>query len=372
MALGAATDEALGERRRIGRQHGVDGVGGHPVGGESIVGGESSAGTEPMTGGESFAGVEPVAGGESFAGVEPVADGPDEPVGVAAGPSDPGATESHVIGITGPPGGGKSTLVDALIDDRRAKGQRVAVIAVDPSSLVTGGAVLGDRVRMNAHATDDGVFIRSIATRGHLGGVTAATFDVVDLCSLAGWQTIIIETVGVGQSEIEIARIADTTIVVANPGQGDAVQARKAGLFEIGDVFVLNKADRPGARRAASDLREMLHGRGDGTVPVLETVASQYADGGRAGVAELNAWLDDRWTGLCSGDELAAVRAHRSIARVDSLVAVAAEQAQAAALASARARGVRDRVESGLLGVHAGADQIAALFLRPADPTEPV
>jgi LAO/AO transport system kinase len=162
------------------------------------------------------------------------------------------------VGITGAPGAGKSTLTDRLVSRIRALGETVAVLAVDPSSPFSGGAILGDRVRMQDHATDTGVFIRSMATRGHLGGLAVATPQAARVLDAVGTPWILIETVGVGQVEVEIAGHADTTVVVLNPGWGDAVQAAKAGLLEVADVFVVNKADRPGTRDTVRDLEGML------------------------------------------------------------------------------------------------------------------
>ena len=163
-----------------------------------------------------------------------------------------------VIGVTGSPGAGKSSLVDRLIASLREQGRRVGVVAVDPSSAYSGGAILGDRVRMQGHATDDGVFIRSMASRGHMGGLARAASDAVDLMDAAGYDPVIIETVGVGQDEIEVARAADVVTVVLVPGMGDDIQAIKAGILEIADVFVINKADRPGADKVAADLDAMM------------------------------------------------------------------------------------------------------------------
>jgi LAO/AO transport system kinase len=165
---------------------------------------------------------------------------------------------AYTVGITGAPGAGKSTLTSALIDLVRGRDERVAVLAIDPSSPFTGGAILGDRVRMGAHALDDGVFIRSMATRGHLGGLAVAAPEAVRVLAVAGYPWVLLETVGVGQVEVEVVGQADTTMVVVNPGWGDTVQANKAGLMEIADVFVVNKADRPGAKETVRDLDRML------------------------------------------------------------------------------------------------------------------
>jgi len=170
----------------------------------------------------------------------------------------PKSGNAYTVGITGAPGAGKSTLTSAVIGHLRAQDLNVAVLAIDPSSPFTGGAILGDRVRMQDHATDTGVFIRSMATRGHLGGLSLATTEAIRLLDAVGCPWILVETVGVGQVEVEIAGKADTTIVVVNPGWGDAVQANKAGLMEIADVFVINKADRKGADETRRDLEQML------------------------------------------------------------------------------------------------------------------
>lgn len=165
---------------------------------------------------------------------------------------------SWIVGVTGPPGAGKSTLTNVVVADLRSRGARIAVLAVDPSSPRSGGALLGDRIWMRSHAADAGVYIRSMASRGHLGGLSLATADAARLLGVAGFDFVILETVGVGQSEVEIARIADVTLLVLTPGAGDAVQAAKAGVMEIADIFVVNKADRDGVRRLESDIRGTL------------------------------------------------------------------------------------------------------------------
>jgi LAO/AO transport system kinase len=215
---------------------------------------------------------------------------------------------AYTVGITGSPGAGKSTLTNALLRVVRGGGDPVAVLAVDPSSPFTGGAILGDRVRMSDHATDDGVFIRSMATRGHLGGLSLATLEAVRVLDAAGWPWVLIETVGVGQVEVEVAGAADTTIVVVNPGWGDAVQANKAGLLEIADLFVINKADRPGADETRRDLERML----DLTAtegwrpPVLATTAATGD-----GVPELWAAIGEHRQHLSAGGRLEQQRAAR-------------------------------------------------------------
>ena len=186
--------------------------------------------------------------------------------------------EAHLVGITGPPGSGKSTLVNALTDEWRRRGRRVGIVAVDPSSPYTGGAIMGDRIRMMGHAADRDVFMRSMATRGELGGIAAATWMAAAALDAAGYDPILIETVGAGQSDVEIARMAETTVVVEVPEMGDEVQAIKAGLLEVADLLVVNKGDRPGADLAARHLRAMLSTAG-GRVqrkppPILLTTAT--------------------------------------------------------------------------------------------------
>jgi LAO/AO transport system kinase len=212
----------------------------------------------------------------------------------------PLAGDAHLVGVTGAPGSGKSTLVAALVSAVRVSGRPVAVLAVDPSSPITGGAILGDRVRMQVHAGDRDVFIRSMASRGHAGGLAASTVAAAAVLDASGFPLIFIETVGTGQSEVEVASIADTTLVVQAPEMGDEVQAIKAGLLEVADIVVVNKSDRPGADRAASQLRAMLtvgaqHDRrmGDRPRPKRPDVLLASALTG-AGVPELLAALDRR------------------------------------------------------------------------------
>ena len=166
--------------------------------------------------------------------------------------------KAHVIGITGPPGSGKSTLTDKIVGELRRLDKKVAVLAVDPSSPFSGGAILGDRIRMQRHATDDSVYIRSLATRGHLGGLSQAVYESVRVLDAAGFDSIIIETVGVGQSEVDIVRCADTIVLVSVPGLGDDIQTIKAGVMEIGDIFAVNKADKDGAKRVLREIKAML------------------------------------------------------------------------------------------------------------------
>ncbi|HEX2022801.1 MAG TPA: methylmalonyl Co-A mutase-associated GTPase MeaB [Candidatus Thermoplasmatota archaeon] len=188
----------------------------------------------------------------------------------------PRTGRAHVVGITGAPGTGKSTLVDRVIERERKAGRRVGVVAVDPSSPFTGGALLGDRLRMSARQTDPGVFIRSMATRGHLGGLARASADAARILDAAGYDLVLVETVGVGQSEVDVVRLADTVLVVTVPGMGDEVQNIKAGLMEIGDVFVVNKADREGAEKTMAELSAWLEHSPEAAwaPPVVRAVAA--------------------------------------------------------------------------------------------------
>ncbi|HEV7727499.1 MAG: Lysine arginine ornithine transport system kinase [Modestobacter sp.] len=241
----------------------------------------------------------------------------------------PHTGRAQVLGLTGPPGVGKSTTTTALVRAYRAAGKRVGVLAVDPSSPFSGGALLGDRVRMTDHAGDPGVFIRSMASRGHLGGLAWATPQALRVLDAAGCDVVLVETVGVGQSELEVASLADTTLVLLAPGMGDGIQAAKAGILEVADVFVVNKADRDGAAQTVRDLRSMLSlggqaGDGAWRPPIVSTVASRETDNGvpdvLARIEEHSAWL------AASGEGR-----RRRVAR-------AASEVEAIALAGLRAR----------------------------------
>ncbi len=237
----------------------------------------------------------------------------------------PYAGHAHVVGITGSPGVGKSTTTNALVSQLRAAGKRVGVLAVDPSSPFSGGALLGDRVRMQDHATDPGVFIRSMASRGHLGGLSWTTPQALRVLDAAGFDVVVVETVGVGQSEVEVAGLADTTVVLMAPGAGDGIQAAKAGILEIGDLYVVNKADRDGAEQVRRELRSMLSmssgssgsgQRPDGGwgPPIVLTVAQS----GR-GLDEVVAELDRHRAWLEQSGELGLRRTRRAREEIEAI-----------------------------------------------------
>ncbi len=271
------------------------------------------------------------------------------------------------LGITGPPGVGKSTLVDHLIAMARVGGLTVAVVAVDPSSPFSGGAILGDRVRMLRHSGDPGVYIRSMAARQHLGGLAAATRDAAYALDAFGFNVLLLETVGVGQNELDIMRVADTVVVVTAPGLGDSIQMLKAGILEIADLLVVNKADRPGAKEALVQLREMRHLSPPHTgwdVPILSTVAS---DG--TGVTDLWQAIGRHWEYLLSSGELDARRARRAEREVADLVEQALATRVRATLAARPVLGeILEQAKNGSLDPHTAAKAILDhLFPDPLD-----
>ena len=278
------------------------------------------------------------------------------------------AQRGYVVGITGPPGAGKSTVVDRLTASLRGEGQRVGIIAVDPSSPFTGGAVLGDRIRMQAHALDTGVFIRSMATRGAVGGVARATGHVVKLLAAFGFDWILIETVGVGQTELDIMKLADTTVVVLVPEAGDAVQAMKAGLLEAADIFVVNKADRPGAPALMAELTFTAHLQYTGSapravdweVPVLSTEAQNDV-----GVVELLETIRRHRATLEAAGALAERRRQRRRAELRGLLVDEFAASVERRLQSGELSRTFDEVAEGVVDPYSAAETILG---RPDPP----
>ena len=269
----------------------------------------------------------------------------------------PHTGRAHVIGLTGSPGVGKSTSTSALVRAFRDAGRRVGVLAVDPSSPFSGGALLGDRVRMGDHATDEGVFIRSMAARGHLGGLSWSTPQAMRVLDAAGFDVVLVETVGVGQSEVEVAGLADTTVVLLAPGMGDGIQAAKAGILEIGDVYVVNKADRDGAPQVARELRAMLNfaerGEGEWRQPILKTVAQTGE-----GVAEVVAALDDHRAWLGSSGTLGLRRARRARAEIEAIAVTSLRRRWAGVGEHEQLDDLAAAVAEGRSDPYAAADQL--------------
>jgi len=271
----------------------------------------------------------------------------------------PHSGRAQILGITGSPGVGKSTSTSALVSAYRAAGARVGVLAVDPSSPFSGGALLGDRVRMQEHATDDGVFIRSMAARGHLGGLAWATPQALRVLDAAGCDVVIVETVGVGQAEVEIASLADTTILLLAPGMGDGIQAAKAGVIEIADVFVVNKADRDGADQTVRDLRYMLslggrHSTAGAWRPeIVRTVASQGQ-----GIDDVVAAIGKHADWLRAGGELDRRRTARATTEIEAIV-VASIRAQLRDVSgNASLADLAGQVAAGTIDPYAAAERL--------------
>ena len=272
----------------------------------------------------------------------------------------PHTGRARVIGLTGSPGVGKSTSTSMLVRALRRRDLRVGVLAVDPSSPFSGGALLGDRIRLGEHALDPGVFIRSMASRGHLGGLAWATPQALRVMDAAGCEVILVETVGVGQSEVEIAGLADTTMVLLAPGMGDGVQAAKAGILEIGDVFVVNKADRDGADATVRELRQMIS-LGDRTEPglwrppVLKTVADRH-EGGEEVVEALDkhlAWMQEH-------GELDRRRRTRAASEVEAIALAGLRSRMGEVLGDGALADATEEVMTGRLDPYAAADQVVS------------
>jgi LAO/AO transport system kinase len=272
---------------------------------------------------------------------------------------------AHVVGLTGAPGVGKSTTTSALVSALRSAGRRVGVLAVDPSSPFTGGALLGDRIRMQEHSGDDGVFIRSMATRGHLGGLAASAPQAVRVLDAAGCDVVVVETVGVGQSEVEVAGLADTTVVLLAPGMGDAIQAAKAGILEVGNVYCVNKADRDGADATARELRTMVSiGRNlegsdasEWRPPIVQTVASRGE-----GVGELLEAINAHREYLEAHGQLHVLRRDRARAEIEALAVAGFRSRLTSGGSASRLKGLAAQVAAGEVDPYTAA---AALSGEP-------
>ena len=272
----------------------------------------------------------------------------------------PHTGHARIVGLTGSPGVGKSTTTSAIVRALRAKGERVGVLAVDPSSPFSGGALLGDRIRMQEHALDPGVYIRSMASRGHLGGLSWSTPQAMRVLDAAGCDDVLIETVGVGQSEVEIASHADTTVVLLAPGMGDGIQAAKAGILEIGDIFVVNKADRDGADATVRDLRHMIslgerHEAGDWRPPVIRCIASTGD-----GIDELVTALDEHLDWARRTGALRRRRVGRAANEIETIAVTTLRERIGDLRDGRRIAELAERVVEGVTDPYAAADSLLA------------
>jgi len=272
----------------------------------------------------------------------------------------PHTGHARIVGLTGSPGVGKSTTTSAIVRALRAKGERVGVLAVDPSSPFSGGALLGDRIRMQEHALDPGVYIRSMASRGHLGGLSWSTPQAMRVLDAAGCDDVLIETVGVGQSEVEIASHADTTVVLLAPGMGDGIQAAKAGILEIGDIFVVNKADRDGADATVRDLRHMIslgerHEAGDWRPPVIRCIASTGD-----GIDELVTALDEHLDWARRTGALRRRRVGRAANEIETIAVTTLRERIGDLRDGRRMAELAERVVEGVTDPYAAADSLLA------------
>lgn len=279
-----------------------------------------------------------------------------EEIGAAIAPH---TGEAQIIGLTGPPGVGKSTSTNALVEAHRKDGKTVAVLAVDPSSPFSGGALLGDRIRMVGHSGDEGVFVRSMATRGHLGGLAAAAPAALRVLDAAGFDIVLVETVGVGQSEVHIAGLADTTIVLLAPGMGDSIQAAKAGVLEIGDLFVVNKSDRDGAPATVRDLRHMISlgmsgEPGEWRPEVVSTVAEKAQ-----GVEDVVAAVEAHRAWMLKHDELSVRRRRRAADEIEELAVRRLRERWERPNAEVKLDDLAEAVAQGVLDPYAAAQAVA-------------
>jgi LAO/AO transport system kinase len=275
--------------------------------------------------------------------------------------ADGDATRAHVVGLTGAPGVGKSTSTSALVGALRKQGKRVGVLAVDPSSPFSGGALLGDRIRMQDHALDRDVYIRSMASRGHLGGVSWATPQALRVLDAAGCEVVLVETVGVGQSEVEVASMADTTVVLLAPGMGDAIQAAKAGILEVGDLYVINKADRDGADQVRRELRNMLamaeRPADAWRPPIVKTVASagEGLDDLVEAIGQHRAWLE-------SSGELGRRRTRRARDEIEAIAVTALRERWGDVHGRSELDDLAAGVVAGWTDPYAAADELLAAY----------